>query len=814
MNKIKLSTTNQVQEALETILQEIYFVNPEIIKDESKLYSEVYRKATDYYVEVPCESKTYLDKNTNQLVTINTKEDGLIHYIQRDGSWKAVIRLLDFSKLPKKPINHKPDNNKFVEAVYHIYWNTNAYQFGSTLTSVRKFCENIHYNIGTEGARKQDICLYQFSSRGGSGKSFIASSWSETLKTLGYDAGPVKVNERWVGSEFSRHLVSYQDEFFPPRGLSRDSIISKLNPIICNDFYEVEYKGQDAYFLKSQTSLVLNSNYLPFDTNDRRYSVISFNNIDFSKEQNQTRIVTQKDDYAKWMLQALESCPFGKVWENPIKCTKSSTNELIYMVRNTLETEVNFSIQSGTIRSFAEAYLKASGLTTRKPLEVSREILNLILEADIQPVKRINGRIEYSKFDWDAIANMETSETEHTHDILDNIKDELKATEVAAKLYMENKGPDGGKDDESDKEFEVVETEQSVETIKERKPVEVASNENQLVENTPAEPDCKKAVESWWANMFGDIKPEDICLKSCPLAGDCTEEGRKVVAETFTEGLVFTPEDAKQFGTPICENKMSKPQFETTGEFLVTAEYTEEAKKEIMAGKDIDRKGENMRPVFFVYESDDLPKEVQLKMAMEVKEKFPEAVFSITDSGSKSVHTLVYIKPEFRDLVKKDFKYAWKLVGEKLFGSTEHLDKQCASVARLSRLPGGIRENGSKQNCYYINRKVAGMDLEGVCYSIAQHLNRKEQSLRQYLEVKKQLEDKGINLDTVEHLKGAVAKSNNPAGQLAVDLVEGRQTPSGSNLIGAIGYAQRLCGPYVASLVREEAHRQHPSNIR
>lgn len=420
-----------------------------------------------------------------------------------------------------------------------------------------------------------------------------------------------------------------------------------------------------------------------------------------------------------------------------------------------------------------------------------------------------NSNLEYRKWNVSALFQFELEEITNTSSLRSSDMAIEKSLKMFDKLiaFFETEGPDGGKDDENDKELEVVETEQPVETIKEEKPVEVVSNENKLVENTPKE-SCKEIVEAFFSQY--DIKPEDICLKPT-----YKEEKEEIKEETVvSEELVFTPEDAKHFGTPICANKMSKPQFESTGEFLVTAEYTEEAKKEIMAGKDIDRKGENMRPVFFVYESDDLPKDEQLKKAMEVKEKFPEAVFSITDSGSKSIHTLVYIKPEYRDLVEKDFKYAWSLVGERLFGSTEHLDRQCASIARLSRLPGGIRDNGANQTCYYINRKVKGLDLTWVCMSIPNRLAQKEQRLSKYMEIRKQLEEGGYDFDTVEHLKRAVAKSNNPSGQLAVDLVEGRQTPSGSNLIGAIGYASRVCGPYVESLVKEEAHRQHPTNIR
>ena len=162
---------------------------------------------------------------------------------------------------------------------------------------------------------------------------------------------------------------------------------------------------------------------------------------------------------------------------------------------------------------------------------------------------------------------------------------------------------------------------------------------------------------------------------------------------------------------------------DNTDEFICAAVFNEAAMKLYLSGNtDSDsfkngklrRIDQNMTPYFFVYESDDLPLEEQLKLADNILDgPAADCITSVTFSGGKSIHILVKIPEKFRAEIKKDFKYYWDIVAQYIFqDQKDKLDKACASISRLTRKPNGIRDSGIKQICYYYNKDACLRDSQ------------------------------------------------------------------------------------------------------
>ena len=297
------------------------------------------------------------------------------------------------------------------------------------------------------------------------------------------------------------------------------------------------------------------------------------------------------------------------------------------------------------------------------------------------------------------------------------------------------------------------------------------------------------------------------------------------VGMSFTE--VPTEIDYWGLQVPTYESNFStSPRWRNNKDdpFICTAVFKESYIKLINEnGGTLSRCADNMLPAFFVYESDSLPVNEQLAICNNIRKDplVSSWIFSQTFSGSKSIHTLVYIDPKFRDNVKKDFKFYWREVGERIFGEniTSMLDQQCASIGRLSRNPNGIRikENGEKikQTCFYYNPESieSPINLAGWIDEHTKFLERLE--LKIQADAKKRMELYANNIDERKKLediynKGKCSESFKLAYKVLVDGI----CPKGGNYVSAAS-SLHGCG-FSKSIIREmleRASEAHPTNI-
>ena len=253
--------------------------------------------------------------------------------------------------------------------------------------------------------------------------------------------------------------------------------------------------------------------------------------------------------------------------------------------------------------------------------------------------------------------------------------------------------------------------------------------------------------------------------------------------------------------------------------FICTAIFTKEYMEKLKDSNELpSRSKDNMLPAFFVYESDTLPLRQQLKMAADIRSNpsLANRVFSQTFSGSKSVHTLVFIDPAYRKDIAEDFKYYWALIGRAIFGNIECLDEACATIGRLSRNPNGIRDNGTLQECYYYNPNATlkNWTLED---KIEEHkiklnsdrIKKQEELLR---ETRIFINSKEDEMKKLEWMYNNGSRSE--AFILACEVIINHNCPKGADYIGACA-ALKGCG-FSKELAKEMlkiASDAHPTNI-
>ena len=277
----------------------------------------------------------------------------------------------------------------------------------------------------------------------------------------------------------------------------------------------------------------------------------------------------------------------------------------------------------------------------------------------------------------------------------------------------------------------------------------------------------------------------------------------------------YDEEDFNKFKCYSCKDKFSQPIIGFNDqEFLITARY----KPVYLASKpaSLDRKGEHMIPVFFVYESDELEKSVQSKKAFQLlDEEYRDTIFAITDSGSKSIHTLVYIDPSQQEKVGEDFKWYWAEVGKIIFGEgySASLDKACASIGRLSRMPGGLRNGRILQRCLYKNHDCVGFDVSTLINKHRFVEYKRNVDRRKKLDFLRQQEHEGEDED-IKLERMYKANSATPAFRVFYEGLKLDSYPSGADYVGAIhsavsrGFSEELITTFF-----ERAKAAHPSNL-
>lgn len=320
------------------------------------------------------------------------------------------------TKLPA----HKADEHKFLKAASELFPNVKSP--AKAATSLRRFIENIYFNLKEEGAEQQQSMLWLYSLYGGTGKGVFMKRLSHFCNKYQIKAAAAYPFGRWLDGTYGTNLIGLVNEAFPLKSTYTDEIIN-LNSIIDNADYKVEMKRVQPVMMNSVITLVAGSNKLPFDENDRRYAVVDYNDFVFAGSKGSVIKLTDRqhqlvhdeyteDDWDQVWLDAFTSCPFGAVFEETESSTTTTAlSDLIDLVR--LYIRENDSILPSTINSLVMTYMLNCGHYDTKETKFRKQDLQYkigrcILENSLTPYKRINGNWKVSEYDWATIAKMQT----------------------------------------------------------------------------------------------------------------------------------------------------------------------------------------------------------------------------------------------------------------------------------------------------------------------------------------------------------------------------------------------------------------------
>lgn len=253
-----------------------------------------------------------------------------------------------------------------------------------------------------------------------------------------------------------------------------------------------------------------------------------------------------------------------------------------------------------------------------------------------------------------------------------------------------------------------------------------------------------------------------------------------------------------------------------------------------------ERKGVNLVPTALVFEGDKAPLEEQMANIR------PEAfghILSITYSGNRSLHVIVPIpKAIGEEIVDRElsdaraiFKGLWRVVGEQCFSDPTLLDDKCASIGRLSRLPGARRYPAIEghidlkadatgfpvQECRFLNGKCSPLDFKPLIDEVSADVEAraKERADNTVLYALQDLfngfEDYG---DALEHLRNSQAKWPSAHKALALQVLDGGDIPSESQLDSGLKYIGVVhllnCRfPQLTEAFVSKVKAAHPSNL-
>lgn len=723
-------------------------------------YSKIINNNIEYYAEIENKYKSTLLKAKSDIF----KSDNLFDKLD-DAIRTALSNCIDFKELKYK-LPHKENIVEFLKACRQLYGNMDPYTLGDTAYYTAKWIQKVYANIDPSLCSNPNTTLYLYSKTyGGCGKTTFMDRLMHFAETYGlphYDNCNVK--SKWTGTYYSNHLIGRVEEFSPFKTNEDDNT---FNNIIDNQEYISEQKFKPSLKLKSNISLAITSNFMPYDANDGRYGICRWSDC------NDLRNKTLSDQEKQYL--ATDHYQDYEYWD-----------KVFYK----LFTSAPFNISRDFFKNYDD-----TKYVSDKYYDIIEEIREAKNELTLDGTPT---QIAKSLWQWKVNNNYHYGETEKY------LKQSIRqlCSYLVKNSFL--------KPINNQRHYEKA-------TFNIQQICDCPTSDIALV-TLPEDPII--ATYQAWTDLISQFENNNKPTGTDPEDYDTSDE--------------YATDDAKNFRMPVNavvknsngEVYFKTPTFEVTDqEYLCAAEFTEEYMKEIVdSGDTIHRKQEFMRPVCFVYESDSLPLQAQENKVDEVLKQYSNNIFSVTYSGSKSYHTLVYIKPEDRDIVKQDYKFFWNKVAEKVFGLdyVQYLDKQCANITRLTRRPGAVRSNGKKQTCKYMNRDVVGIDLTDIKQEyLAYETRKKHEQAMKYAEMqanKKRYEDRPEQ-DPMNVLRNVVNKTHNASGQLALEIIESGQAESGSNMIGALGYLKALMNlgfPFedLHRQLYDICHSQHPSNIR
>jgi len=211
---------------------------------------------------------------------------------------------------------------------------------------------------------------------------------------------------------------------------------------------------------------------------------------------------------------------------------------------------------------------------------------------------------------------------------------------------------------------------------------------NSTTERKPKWPlpdlDLIEAIAAKELEKIGGVNPIDYIRSRSPVKGATADLAVKALFPG--DPLICVGSSRSQFITA----RVSKFKRFDTGQFIVPSPM-ESVKGYTQAGRLSYKSDSNVGPRrYLVLEFDDLPKETQ---ALVILRLWCNRLVAVVSSGGKSLHAWFYVAGEPEEAIRATMEQAV-------------LRGACHSTftkSQFVRLPGGLRENGNRQEILYFN---------------------------------------------------------------------------------------------------------------
>jgi hypothetical protein len=558
--------------------------------------------------------------------------------------------------------------------------------------------------------------------KGGCGKTIFVHKLEDFLKSKKIPSTPVRPKGRWTGSEFSSNLYGYDEEWMPPSDrYGRDETIEKLNKIIDNVEYVVEYKYGDELYSKSKITMILNSNYMPYDRNDRRYGIVNYYPVQVKflpKDIKEKWFSLSDEEWNNLFEQAFESCPFGEVFNDKVKPVGRDLSSVIFDCREVIKEGGSIDWTSLTPREFVNYYMKITNdfgridkTEMKSKLFSLRDVLRkAVSEGTIKPVKLINGDTDYSKFNFEEIKNMTTNEDEVAVDF-SNEENQWVATYKSFSNFLtpENSNPpkkflnDTPVGGDFPKNFLYKKSEYDTCPTTDR-----GENTQFVISNPPTMEAIEKVKEN---SEFAKELAKGENLRKCNFVFEIDpSDEEKAVLKNLSK-----------------EERVAKAK-----------EYIEEQKRNV----------------------ENLPQEVK------------DSIVSVTESGADSLHVILHTNNEHEESRRE----IWRYLSDKYFGGKA--DQQCSNSSRLTPNPNAIRNRkadtkpefiGQRQNCWYFNKNPKEFDVKWIENQVLRDIeeDRKRREQRAEENYNRDFQHQELSVETLQRRRQSSARDN------AISLLEG-----------------------------------------
>ena len=124
----------------------------------------------------------------------------------------------------------------------------------------------------------------------------------------------------------------------------------------------------------------------------------------------------------------------------------------------------------------------------------------------------------------------------------------------------------------------------------------------------------------------------------------------------------------------------------------------------------------------FLFEMDNVPLQEQISYLRRNKEYINRCVYS----GSKSLHIVIQFDDDWESTCEDNYKEIWHIINQILFDSK--CDNACSNPSRLTRRPGAIRADTTKEQKLVYNNpeiRVKGNVLDRIIVSLRQKQRQK-----------------------------------------------------------------------------------------